>query len=804
MPRENRKRGKKHKKQADDNAVHEQHEEHLQADAEPHAGPSWIVSAPDRPEANLEAPFGYVDAEVKAYFRTVDLQIREWQEQGMNTVEQQDEDNDPNEDRRLFFVAALTEMSGKEKQLATDPDCSTVLERMSYSMDDFVRRVFIDRLTGSFEQLSRHRFASHVCQTLFTVASDTVARECRGIMPSAPESSEDGELRTLTQLVLDVSEELLPSLPSLVMDPFASHVVRAFLLLLAPDCLPAEDGHGSSVRSKRSAAYKVKQGSMKSVFSEVGHPEHTVKRTPQTFHHIAKKLVQILREKLDDNEVRALAADKVASPVLQMLVEVEAGLSMADEPGSLMDRALVGLITMSHEDPTATPEASDYLSTLLRDPTASHLLETLVRRAPEEVFSILWVTYFQGKLSKLAVHPVANFVVSKALERANPEQLNQVCEELNEIFGKIIKHARTGVLRALIDRAAALHAHEAQVAKAVMIAFDLSENDDKSLVIPCIMRLLTPADYKTAADSKGDQPNTSGDSQSRRWGRHQAVDDPLEPKVQGAILLQSMLRLAAPHNEVVLESIQAMEMDALLAVAHHPISSRVLDVALESSTVPAKFKRKFILIFLGHYHELVDDRIGSRVGERCWAHADPYLKEKIARSLFAHEHALAGSRYGKFFARSVNLHLLQRNPDQWRDQQSAAKDNGAGTQPGKQMQMNGTKQPAVPSTAASPAVTSTTPGEPVDRRDKKRRRKEAPEDEIDVLFGERLGKKVKKGELKPKDEKSVKSEKGDEVHDERGKAAKVDTADKDLKDVLGAIRAAPKDDGAHRKKKRAR
>lgn len=168
MPRENRKRGKKHKKQADDNAVHEQHEEHLQADAEPHAGPSWIVSAPDRPEANLEAPFGYVDAEVKAYFRTVDLQIREWQEQGMNTVEQQDEDNDPNEgtqqtlclfgpgtltgcsaDRRLFFVAALTEMSGKEKQLATDPDCSTVLERMSYSMDDFVRRVFIDRLTGS-------------------------------------------------------------------------------------------------------------------------------------------------------------------------------------------------------------------------------------------------------------------------------------------------------------------------------------------------------------------------------------------------------------------------------------------------------------------------------------------------------------------------------------------------------------------------------------------------------------------------------------------------------------------------------
>ena len=49
----------------------------------------------------------------------------------------------------MFMVAALSEVSGKEKLLATDPDCSNVLERMAYSMDDFVKRVFIDRLAGS-------------------------------------------------------------------------------------------------------------------------------------------------------------------------------------------------------------------------------------------------------------------------------------------------------------------------------------------------------------------------------------------------------------------------------------------------------------------------------------------------------------------------------------------------------------------------------------------------------------------------------------------------------------------------------
>lgn len=97
MPRENRKRGKKHKKQSleeEQAPVEEQHYEE-----EPQAGPSWIVSASnhtDAPQENPEAPFGYVDADVKAYFRTVDAQLREWQGNDEQAPEG-DEDVDPNE-----------------------------------------------------------------------------------------------------------------------------------------------------------------------------------------------------------------------------------------------------------------------------------------------------------------------------------------------------------------------------------------------------------------------------------------------------------------------------------------------------------------------------------------------------------------------------------------------------------------------------------------------------------------------------------------------------------------------------------
>lgn len=68
----------------------------------------------------------------------------------------------------------------------------------------------------------KHRFASHVCQTFLEVANDTISREvsfmtsiasilltklqCRGIIPSTPESSGEGELPLMKSMVLDLCE----------------------------------------------------------------------------------------------------------------------------------------------------------------------------------------------------------------------------------------------------------------------------------------------------------------------------------------------------------------------------------------------------------------------------------------------------------------------------------------------------------------------------------------------------------------------------------------------------------------------
>jgi len=96
MPRENRKRGKKHKKQPEEQeqVYHSQVPQEQEQEQEPLERPSWIVPNTSE-EFNPEAPFGYVENDVKAYFRTVDVQIRDWQDNQEEAPEEGDVD--PNE-----------------------------------------------------------------------------------------------------------------------------------------------------------------------------------------------------------------------------------------------------------------------------------------------------------------------------------------------------------------------------------------------------------------------------------------------------------------------------------------------------------------------------------------------------------------------------------------------------------------------------------------------------------------------------------------------------------------------------------
>jgi hypothetical protein len=96
------------------------------------------------------------------------------------------------------------------------------------------------------------------------------------------------------------------------------------------------------------------------------------------------------------------------------------------------------------------------------------------------------------------------------------------------------------------------------------------------------------------------------------------------------VLLERCVRSLPFHDDLCSEhyvnSVNSLSIPELITMAHHPTSSRVFDTIFESSTVPQRARNKFVLGFMGHFHELVDDKFGSRVGDRMWAGSDPYLK----------------------------------------------------------------------------------------------------------------------------------------------------------------------------------
>ena len=115
------------------------------------------------------------------------------------------------------------------------------------------------------------------------------------------------------------AKELLSDLPSLIMDPFASHVIRALLATLAPALFPSD--HKSSIRSRRSAAHQARQGPKTSVFASETRSRSSVTSSvvPPEYMVQAGKFVTRIRDALGGNEVRALAASQVASPLLQVI-----------------------------------------------------------------------------------------------------------------------------------------------------------------------------------------------------------------------------------------------------------------------------------------------------------------------------------------------------------------------------------------------------------------------------------------------------------------------------------------------------
>ncbi|SPO23752.1 related to NOP9 - essential subunit of U3-containing 90S pre-ribosome [Ustilago trichophora] len=580
--------------------------------------PNWVKLGERSSKAEHEAPFGYVDAELKAYLRAGWERVVELESQGYaakstltalatassssssashaqyNGAGEDEEDDE----LALLLQATLKEMDGKELLLSTDPDTSLIVEGILHRLPAKPLRVFVDRLAGNFAPLAKHRFASHVVQACLATLQPAVTLEhatpqhfqqqqhrANGSNGKAAASSayasdtativnEDGILRSATQLILDVAEELSADqilLTSLVTDAFGSHVLRSLLCVLTGRNIqtdPASTSHAaaaSDLRSRRSAKYRTRKAptAPAGTYNASASSEDLLVVIPDLLYNRAAALRQEILEETSVEVVRRWATDAVASPLLQLLIEAEADSldSLEDVQrwkGTLVDSLLNGFVS---SPPTAEGEEDlqkdVYLETSLRDSVASHALQLALERAPASAASRFFSIYIRNRMAKLCVHPAANHIVATLIRRLSATDLAPAVAEMAKIASGMVKEQMVGCLQAAVDRVVQLttqvesEEEEAKqlvksVSDVVLAAFRLrsksaeSEQDggeELKLLVPAVLALKTRKAYlhtygahlkKDEAGEEGRGAKRGRDGKAKHGKKHSKSKDAAE------------------------------------------------------------------------------------------------------------------------------------------------------------------------------------------------------------------------------------------------------------------------------------
>lgn len=93
------------------------------------------------------------------------------------------------------------------------------------------------------------------------------------------------------------------------------------------------------------------------------------------------------------------------------------------------------------------------------------MLEKIITLAPQPIFDLLFKVYFQGRVSRLAGHPVANFVCTRVVERASKEQIEIFVDEAGDALPGCIENSRTGVVQALLDSCRKYDTKQAEISR---------------------------------------------------------------------------------------------------------------------------------------------------------------------------------------------------------------------------------------------------------------------------------------------------------------------------------------------------
>jgi nucleolar protein 9 len=484
--------------------------------------------------------------------------------------------------------------------------------------------------------LIQHRFASHCCEALFLKSAPLVTEEL--VTPFEVITSENAGVATsMESLFLSVIKELKGNFGYLMTDSFASHTVRILLLVLSGRSL-SDQSTRSLIQSKKKENIEAQGKS-----TDAKESERSNRAVPGSFQSALDEIIEDMVGNLDANYLRALATQPLASPVLQLLLELEfgsTGKQKARDESSLFRQLLPD---MPPEDKTVSAQ---FIRGLLFDPVGSHLLETIVKHAPGRVFKSIWLSQIHPRMASIVKNDSAVHVFTKSLERLSPEDLQDTLHHLIPEISSMLERSRMSVIRLLIERC---HVRKIGTEK-ISSAMEKYYGDSNTSRIKNMLRI--------------DALEAQGLSEQRKVH----IESQDNSRLHASLLLQTMLSDDA-LNGLVYSALFSADTETLILLSKDKYATHVLQQSLALDNASQNTRKKLLQKLLGHAVEMALDPTGSRVLDSIWnATADlHFIRERFAQEVADGESSLRDSFSGRFVWRSWLMDLFTKKRKTWID-----------------------------------------------------------------------------------------------------------------------------------------
>lgn len=561
------------------------------------------------------------------FFGLVDRQELEYFKQAESTMAV-DGFGSP-EERTGFINGVFEEIRGKELKLVTSQICSKLIERLILTADDDQLRSIFSSFIGHFLALSKHKYSSHCVETLLVRCAALVEREL------VEDGTKDGT--SMESLFLNMFNELKPELKQLPTNSYASHVLRIVILVLAGERLPSTTSR-SVLRSKKSKVAR------KMIYIKDNQDFERSYQVPISFKDALDMLITEFANSLDTTAAREMAIDKIASPVVQLIIQVEKKTtSSAEDKKSKKKRKKEGkklgrfasLIFCASDDVDSKEQA--FIEYLLSDPVGSHFFEQVIPNLPLPTVQRLYKLYMKDRMDKLARRDAGNFVVQALLKKLSYDEVQEILDALIPEL-EIYINSTVPLARSIIESATQRNYKLDQIEELI------TKKYSKDNLLENILKLST---------------STLGQGKDGDW--------PTSEEMHRSLLLQTLIDSDPKFRDYALDGFLDMDKEKLISVAKHSIFSHTLEKCLVPSVDIIK-RKKLLNNLSGSFVELSCNAYGSHIMDKLWrfTYKLKFFRERFATELTQNEQQVKhDSKYGRSVWRNWSLDKYVRKRFEW-------------------------------------------------------------------------------------------------------------------------------------------